>query len=677
MRLHLRAVLAVLLLLLLPVAPALAQTVEAAAASQSRQWTPELMLQVKRIGPVVPSPDASRVAFVVGEPAMEGERSEWVSQIWVANRDGSGATQLTRAEKSSQAPQWSPDGRWLAFVSARGGETMQLYRLPIGGGEAERLTKGKGSVGAYRWSPDGSRIALTMRDTATTEVEKERKEKRDARVIDERFELSRLHVIDVAAGESQPRRLEAGDVHVTDFDWSPDGGSIVFAHAAMPKVFEQTDVSVIDVASGALRSLRATGAVEGSPRWSPDGRWIAITVSDDPPTWAFTTHVHVVPAQGGESRALAPTFDEQPGVVGWTADGRRILYTETQGVVARLWALPADGGAPVALGAGDFNVQGAQLNARRNAIGFVSQDSDTPAEAYVTALDRFAPVPVSRLQRLPDAAIGRTDVLRWQVPDGREVEGLLTLPPSYRPGTRVPLLVIVHGGPTGVFTRSFIGNAYPYPIAAFASRGYAVLRVNPRGSSGYGREFRYANYQDWGGGDYQDIMSGVDRVIEMGVADADRLGIMGWSYGGYMTSWVITQTRRFKAASVGAGVTNLMSFTGTADIPGFIPDYMGGEFWDVFDTWTARSAMFHVKGVTTPTLIQHGEQDLRVPISQGYELYNALRRQNVETRMVVYPRQPHGIQEPKLVLDAMHRNLDWFAKWIPTAATAQRAETSQ
>jgi dipeptidyl aminopeptidase/acylaminoacyl peptidase len=235
---------------------------------------------------------------------------------------------------------------------------------------------------------------------------------------------------------------------------------------------------------------------------------------------------------------------------------------------------------------------------------------------------------------------------------------------NYQPGTRVPLLVIVHGGPTGVFTQSFIVSRSPYPIAAFASEGYAVLRCNVRGSSGYGRQFRYANYGDWGGADYQDIMSGVDAMIARGIADPDRLGVMGWSYGGFMTSWIVTQTKRFKAASVGAGVTNLMSFTGTSDIPSFIPDYFGGEYWEVFDNWRAHSAMFHVKGVSTPTLIQHGEADVRVPISQGYEFYQALKRQGVPVEMVVYPRQPHGLQEPKLQLDAMRRNLEWFDRWV-------------
>jgi dipeptidyl aminopeptidase/acylaminoacyl peptidase len=307
------------------------------------------------------------------------------------------------------------------------------------------------------------------------------------------------------------------------------------------------------------------------------------------------------------------------------------------------------------------------LNAKGTAIGFAQAWADKAPEPYIASLQPFAARQVAKVQALPAAAeapLGRTEVLKWKAADGVEIEGLLTYPVEHQRGRRVPLLVIVHGGPTGVFTQSFVGMPSPYPIPIFAARGYAVLRCNVRGSSGYGRKFRYSNYQDWGGGDYRDIMSGVDHVVSMGVADPERLGIMGWSYGGYMTSWVITQTKRFKAASVGAGVTNLMSFTGTADIPGFIPDYFGGEYWDAFDRWRARSAMFNIKGVTTPTLIQHGEQDLRVPVSQGYELYNALVRQNVPTRMVVYPRQPHGIQEPKFIKDAMERNLEWFDRWI-------------
>jgi dipeptidyl aminopeptidase/acylaminoacyl peptidase len=311
-------------------------------------------------------------------------------------------------------------------------------------------------------------------------------------------------------------------------------------------------------------------------------------------------------------------------------------------------------------------VDNASLNATGTHVGFSSQAPDRAPEPFVAPLAKFAPVQAAKVQDPPQFSFGKTETLTWKSPDGKEVEGLVTYPVGYAVGQKVPLLVVIHGGPAGVFVRSYTGGPTPYPVAGFASRGYAVLRVNPRGSSGYGFDFRSANFRDWGKGDYQDIQSGVDALIAKGVVDPDRMGVMGWSYGGYMTSWTITQTSRFKAASVGAGVTNLMSFQGTADIPGFLPDYFGGEFWDKEGgtRFQDHSAMFHVANVKTPTLIQHGEQDMRVPTAQGYELYGALKRRHVPVKMVTYPRTPHGIQEPKLMLDAMNRNLAWFDEWV-------------
>jgi dipeptidyl aminopeptidase/acylaminoacyl peptidase len=223
---------------------------------------------------------------------------------------------------------------------------------------------------------------------------------------------------------------------------------------------------------------------------------------------------------------------------------------------------------------------------------------------------------------------------------------------------------MVHGGPTGVYSQTYVGAMGHYPVAAFAERGYAVLRVNPRGSGGYGYDFRATNRRDWGGGDFRDIMAGVDLVIARGIADPERLGIMGWSYGGYMTSWAITQTKRFKAASVGAGVTHLASFCGTADIPGFLPDYFGAEHWEDPEVYRLHSAVPQARGVTTPTLIQHGADDVRVPLSQGRELHNALKRQGAEVQLVIYPRQGHSPNEPRLEMDIMRRNLEWFGRWL-------------
>jgi dipeptidyl aminopeptidase/acylaminoacyl peptidase len=372
-----------------------------------------------------------------------------------------------------------------------------------------------------------------------------------------------------------------------------------------------------------------------------------------------------MPAAGGASRALAVTPDQQPEIVGWSADGSRVLASETIGLTGRLVAAPADGGPAAALDSGPLSITAPSLNRAGTTVGYVAQDVDRAPEPYVAPLSTtMAGVKVASVQPAFDAPPGRSEALTWKSSDGRSIEGILTYPAGYKSGTRVPLLLVIHGGPAGVFVRSFVGAASPYPVAVFAARGYAVLRVNPRGSSGYGKEFRHANRGDWGGGDYRDLMTGVDHVIGLGVADPARLGVMGWSYGGFMTSWVVTQTKRFKAASAGAAVTNLMSFTGVTDIPGFVPEYFSGEYWDVFDKWRTHSAMFNVRGVTTPTLIQHGEADDRVPISQGYEFYNALKRQGVTTKFTVYPRQPHGFTEPKMTLDAARANLEWFDRFV-------------
>jgi dipeptidyl aminopeptidase/acylaminoacyl peptidase len=500
---------------------------------------------------------------------------------------------------------------------------------------------------------------------------------------------SSSYIIDVeqTPGKPEPRRLTAGDLSVygdttPGFDWSPDGKTIVFAHVPTPSADDWTksDLSLVDVATGTVKPLVHSGHAETSPFFSPDGRRVAYIASDEPPTWAFDSAVHVVSADGGSPRKLADSFDHRPELLGWTADGQRLLFRENRGTTTRLYALPLDG-EPQGIGPEDGVVAEASLNPNRTAIGFNFQTADKPTEAFCVRLDRDESVKASRVNNgSPDLPLGRTEVIRWQSKDGKEIEGLLTYPVGYTKGKKFPLLLVIHGGPAGVFNRSFIASPIAstssgrhststYPIASFAARGYAVLRCNVRGSSAYGKQFRHTNHKDWGGGDYQDLMAGVDHVIAKGIADPDRLGVMGWSYGGYMTSWVIGHTGRFKAASVGAGVTDLVSFSGTSDIHSFLPSYFGGEPWDHDDLYREHSPISHVKGVKTPTLIQHGDEDERVPITQGYELYNALKRQGCPVKMVVYPRAHHAIQEPKLLLDAMKRNLDWFDEHIGTSSS--------
>jgi dipeptidyl aminopeptidase/acylaminoacyl peptidase len=641
------------------------------------------MMTVRRVGSVRVAPDGKRVAYQVGTAVMSDDKSEVVTHIFVAGAAGGDTVQMTFGDKSSTDPQWSPDGTHLAFLSARSGKT-NLYMLRLGGGEAEQLTDVKSGVSSFRWSPDGKLIACTMPDPASDAEEKAAKSKDDFKWFEQDWKYARLYVVPVekpAAGKREPRKLTTADYHVGvttrasdgGFDWSPDSKSIVFAHQKTPKAndWPTSDVSVVDVASGDVKPLAASPASESRPLYSPDGKWIAMTVSDNPPRWAGSRRIQIVTAAGGEPRVLPATFDGQPVLIGWSANGSRLYFAEPRGTTDRIYAIDVRSGEVADFTAGNEVLTGLDLNATGTMFGMTVESSHRAPEAFVSSVERFGPVQVSRANDdLPNLPLGKVELVRWKSTDEFEIEGLLTYPVGYEAGKRVPLVLNVHGGPAGLFGQKFIAQSGQYPIAALAAHGYAVLQPNPRGSSGYGAKFRYANYQDWGGGDYQDLMAGVDHVIQMGVADPERLGVCGWSYGGYMTSWVITQTRRFKAASIGAPVTNLISFIGTADIPNFLPDYFGSQPWDKLDLFRARSPVLNAKGVTTPALIQHGDADVRVPISQGYEFFNALKQQGVPVEMLVLPRQPHGPTEPKMILKVMQTNLDWFDTHLAKSSRA-------
>jgi dipeptidyl aminopeptidase/acylaminoacyl peptidase len=640
------------------------------ATATAQTWDPELHLKFKAVGTPRVSPDGKRVLYTINEAVMAADKSEFVTQIWLANVATKQNTQLTFGEKSSTNPKWSPDGNWIAFTSNRKDNKNQLYLLSMNGGEAEPLTDGKSAVGNFEWSPDGRSIAFTMTDAKTEDEEKNDKGKNDFRWVDENVKLSRLYVLSIqkdANGKREPRKLTTANYHVEGFDWSGDGSRIAFGHVKSPIAndWPTSDISIVEVATGKTSVLANSPAAETAPLYSPDGNSIAVLASDNPPRWAQAGIIQIFSTNGGQPKNLVGSFDAQPFIAGWSSDNKRIYFSEPKGTGTQVYVLDVAANRIEEIKTTSAVIGGLSLNRSGTTFGFIRQTSDTPADVFVASVADFNPVQITNVHAgIKTPPMGRTEVITWKSKDGKQIEGLLTYPVGYQAGQRVPLILNIHGGPAGVFLQTFLGGRGVYPLATFSSRGYAILRPNPRGSSGYGTEFRRANMRDWGFGDYQDLMTGVDRVLEMGVADPERLGVMGWSYGGFMTSWIVTQTSRFKAASAGAPVTNLMSFNGTADIPAFIPDYFGGQFWEISELYQKHSPMFNVKNVMTPTMIQHGEADIRVPISQGYEFYNALKVKGVPTRMLVLPRQPHGPNEPKMQLAAMKANLEWFEKYI-------------
>ena len=658
-----------------------AQDADASAAGADEaavdRWTPAVSMRYHGVSGVAISPDGSRVAYVVREPLMEGEKSEYLSHIWVAQADGSRSARFTRGESSASSPAFSPDGEWLAFTTSRSGRN-QIWALPMSGGEARQITDAENGVGQFRWSPDGEGLAFLMTDPQTEDEEAAAREKRDVILVDQNFKYGHVYTVAFDPWADEPPeavRVTEGDFHVSSFDWAPDGSRIVFAHQADPRINTgrlSGDIALVGADGGEVAQLVTGGGIESSPRWSPDGSLIAYASTGDQPEPIGLADLYVVDPESGESRMLAETPNRSAAILAWTADSGEVLLGEILGTTRHVIAVPADGGAIRHVTEGDGVVGSAALAASGGRLALTWETIGEPGEVHVTALDDFDPVRITSVHAdVPRPPMGRTELLAWSAPDGTPVEGLLTYPVDHEAGARAPLILQVHGGPAGVFLQSFTGGPGIYMTQYFAQEGFAVLRPNPRGSTGYGRDFRYANFMDWGYGDLSDLLAGVDEVVEMGVAHPDSLLLMGWSYGGYMTSFAVTQTDRFRAASMGAGLPNLISMVTTTDIGDYLVGHMGGEYFDDYETYEKHSAIYHIGNVTTPTQVIHGALDLRVPFTQGQEFFESLRRKGVDTEMVVYPRTPHGPTEPKFLMDVSERILTWFNKHLrgarPTA----------
>ena len=604
----------------------------------AESWTPELQMKVKNIGDVLPSPDGKFAA-------------------WTESSHGNGTLLIA----GKPVPDWkgraaliafSPDGKYLYWQYDR-----VAFRVETKGpGKPERLSNYPGNVGPYVLSKDGSKLAfLAQVNTAP---------KTRIRVVDEvKYKQQLCVMASDASGEAKCNAEIPGYASVLDF--SPDAKSVVFDSRVTPFADDgpTADIYEADLATGAVKAIAKTRATEAQPRYSPDGRFIAYVKSDDPPLQPRDEQIVLFDRAKQTTRALPHTQDHLPRILGWSADSKNIYYEEARGTRSALFAMPLDG-PPQTVYAPDGVASSVRVNASATHLGFALESSDHAPEAQLMAIGETKPARISEANTgLPKAPLGKTEIFWWRSRDNLEIEGLITYPAEFDRSKKYPMVVVLHGGPYGQFNESFIGRGGLYPIAAFAAKGYVVFRPNPRASTGYGRDFRFANLKDWGGGDYNDVIMGVRNVVGLGFVDKDRMAVMGWSYGGFLTSWTITHSKEFKAAAIGAGVSNLLSQTGTSDIRTNKIDAFGAP-WENQQFYIDRSPLTHVKNVVTPTLILGGDADPRVPISQSYEMYHALKKRGIATQMVVYPGALHVPTDPEYILDIMQRHIDWVEKYV-------------
>jgi dipeptidyl aminopeptidase/acylaminoacyl peptidase len=634
-----------------------------------RCMTVDDIMAIRNLSDVRLSPDGNWALYVVSVPNLE--RNIHDSDIYLISKKGGEPVRLTTGLGRDDHPRWSPDGSRIAFMSDRSGRP-QVWTIVPSGGEAVQLTTLTSEAGTFKWSPDGRWLSLLLPDGGGEESGG-RPECPQADIIRPGDDPARIHIhlVDVADGSIQ--RLTSGEYSVESLDWSPDGTRIVFSarpSSRIPDLFN-SDLYLVDIAGGDTRALVARPGPDTTPRWSPDGRTIAFVSTNMRLEWIANWTICTIPTRGGAVRNLTADFDDFITSCTWSADSRRLLFQANQGLTVQLFAVDSESGEVERISDGFQVYSGFSFSGDTRLAAFSASDPSRPAEVFISNTSDFRPVRLTDTNpQLRDISLGEMEQISWNSGDGLRIEGILLKPAGYREGCRYPMLIYVHGGPSGKFGYSFspqFGGGIPiqgetYPLQVLAGKGFAVFMPNPRGSSGYGEKFRMANVGDWGGGDFRDIMTGIDALIERGAADPDHLGIMGRSYGGYMTAWAITQTDRFKAASLGAGMCNLISFYGQTDIPGYMEYYFGGDIWEARELYLERSPLTHARRVATPTLITHGEKDTRVPLPQAWEYYHALKKTGIDLDFVIFPRQGHMIREPRLQRDMMCLNLSWFCE---------------
>jgi dipeptidyl aminopeptidase/acylaminoacyl peptidase len=622
------------------------------------------------------SPDGKRVVYGTVVTGKRGGADVDVSSLWIVNaRDGSGAVRLTACPGSvcdEHGAAWSPDGTHIAFVTTDAKEQLQIATTDASGNGVTTITNARGPLDTPRWSPDGKRIAFLYSKGAPKTPGPLNPLSRDAGVLSESFYEQRLAVIPAQGGE--PTLLSPADLNVYEYDWAPDGKSfaVTAAHGSGDDNWWIAELDVLDANSGAVRVLLKPQLQMASPRWSGNGTRIAYIgglMSDETITGG---DIYVIAAAGGTPIDVTPGLAASVHTLTWNGSDSHIVATEFAAGDEVLATIDVDAktqhetwrgpqmiwaNSVMAFTPGDAGIS-LSKNAAYSAV--IRQSYTSPPEVETGPPGKWKPI--TRLNADVRPITGKATNVFWKS-DDFNVQGMLIAPPSIEPGKRYPLVVEVHGGPAYAHYPLFPASQESFD-AALASRGYYVFKPNPRGSYGQGEAFTRANVKDFGYGDMRDVLSGLDAVEKTAPIDSERVGITGWSYGGYMTMWALTQTNRFKAAVAGAGLSNWQSYYGTNNIDTWMIPYFGSSVYDDPKVYERSSPMTFIKNVHTPTLIVGGDRDAEVPITQSYEYWNALRRLNVKTEFVVYPDEGHIFFKRADQADVMSRLVDWFDTYL-------------
>jgi dipeptidyl aminopeptidase/acylaminoacyl peptidase len=632
-------------------------------------------LDMKSVSDPQISPDGRYVAYLVTH--TDWDQNAFVRQIWVSVVATGERYQLTEGEKSSTDPRWSPDGKWLAFLSDRASsisdakkDMTQLYLISPSGGEARQITNVETGVRNFEWSPDGKRIAFSAPDPESAEHKARKKKYGDFQIVDGDYTMTHLWVLDVPATEDsalpKTARLTSGDDFTVDgFRWSPDGSRIAFGATKDPALADggTRDIYFLTVADKLLKKLGTPGPNE-NPIWSPDGTQIAYNSSNGDPYFFFSNSaIDVVAAEGGTPKILTSKFDEDPRLLEWSPEG--IYFEAEQRTYNHLFRLDPQTQAitrvtkPDKIAASSFS-----FTHEFHAIAYMSAANNAFAEVFASPVDSFAPKKLTDISaQYAKFQLGTREVIEWKSGDGTPIEGILMKPANFDPSKKYPLLVEIHGGPTGTSRATRSPDRY-YPIELFAARGAVILEPNYRGSAGYGAKFRALNVRNLGVGDYADVISGVDYLISQGFIDPQRVGSMGWSEGGYISAFITTFSDRFRAVSVGAGISDWMTYYVNTDITPFTRQYLHATPWSDPEIYRKTSPITYINHAHTPTLIQQGSKDARVPVPDSFELYRGLKDRGVPVKLVFYEGFGHPITKPKEQRAVTQENWNWFAHYI-------------